>query len=84
MESHEKRLAATPFVSAVSLFSMSDGQCLMAEFLHLPSDILHQKGPSDEEPVPFWLIEDGGPSYATAVINLTKGEVVWFMTNGEA
>ena len=27
---------------------------------------------------------DGGPSYATAVINLTKGEVVWFMTNGEA
>lgn len=52
MESHEKRLAATPFVSAVSLFSMSDGQCLMAEFLHLTSDILHQKGPSDEEPVP--------------------------------
>ena len=27
---------------------------------------------------------DGGPSYATAVINLTKGEIVWFMTNGEA
>ena len=27
---------------------------------------------------------DGGPRYATAVINLTKGEVVWFMTNGEA
>ena len=27
---------------------------------------------------------DGGPSYATAVINLTKGEIVWFMTNGQA
>lgn len=27
---------------------------------------------------------DGGPSFATAVINLTKGKVVWFMTNGEA
>ena len=27
---------------------------------------------------------DGGPSYATAVVNLTKGEVVWFMTNGDA
>jgi hypothetical protein len=27
---------------------------------------------------------DGGPSYATAVINLTKGEVVWFKTNGQA
>jgi len=31
-----------------------------------------------------YSVEDGGPSYATAVINLTKGEVVWFMTNGEA
>ena len=29
-------------------------------------------------------VYDGGPSYATAVINLTKGEIVWFMTNGEA
>ncbi|SNU03484.1 hypothetical protein SAMN06298211_102123 [Prevotellaceae bacterium MN60] len=29
-------------------------------------------------------VDDGGPSYATAVINLTKGKVVWFMTNGEA
>ena len=29
-------------------------------------------------------VYDGGPSYATAVINLTKGEVVWFMTNGQA
>ena len=27
---------------------------------------------------------DGGPNFATAVINLTKGKVVWFMTNGEA
>ena len=27
---------------------------------------------------------DGGPTYATAVVNLTKGEVVWFMTNGDA
>ncbi len=27
---------------------------------------------------------DGGPSFATAVINLTKGKVVWFITNGEA
>ena len=31
-----------------------------------------------------YSVEDGGPSYATAVINLTKGEIVWFMTNGEA
>lgn len=31
-----------------------------------------------------YSVEDGGPSYATAVINLTKGEVVWFMTNGQA
>lgn len=31
-----------------------------------------------------YSVEDGGPSYATAVINLTKGEVVWFMTNGIA
>ena len=31
-----------------------------------------------------YLVDDGGPSYATAVINLTKGEVVWFMTNGVA
>ena len=30
------------------------------------------------------LVCDGGPSYATAVINLTKGEIVWFMTNGQA
>lgn len=31
-----------------------------------------------------YIVEDGGPSYARAVINLTKGKVVWFMTNGEA
>ena len=31
-----------------------------------------------------YLVDDGGPSYATVVINLTKGEVVWFMTNGVA
>lgn len=31
-----------------------------------------------------YSVEDGGPSYATAVINLTKGEIVWFMTNGQA
>jgi hypothetical protein len=29
-------------------------------------------------------VYDGGPSYATAVINLTKEIVVWFMTNGQA
>lgn len=26
---------------------------------------------------------DGGPNYATAVVNLTKGVVIWFRTNGE-
>ena len=31
-----------------------------------------------------YRVDDGGPSYATAVVNLTKGEVVWFRTNGEA
>ncbi|MBO5628672.1 MAG: hypothetical protein J5965_06275, partial [Aeriscardovia sp.] len=25
-----------------------------------------------------YRVDDGGPSYATAVINLTKGEVIWF------
>lgn len=31
-----------------------------------------------------YRVDDGGPSYATAVVNLTKGEVIWFRTNGEA
>ena len=31
-----------------------------------------------------YIVDDGGPSYATAVVNLTKGEVIWFRTNGEA
>lgn len=27
-------------------------------------------------------VDDGGPSYARAKVNLTKGKAVWFMTNG--
>lgn len=31
-----------------------------------------------------YYVNDGGPSYATAVVNLTKRKVIWFRTNGEA
>lgn len=27
-------------------------------------------------------VDDGGPSHARAEVNLTKGKVIWFMTNG--
>lgn len=30
------------------------------------------------------VVYDGGPSFASAKVNLTKGVVIWFRTNGEA